>query len=151
MGPCCGCWREIDRPNFGLIYEPANLLLCGQPYGRDTLRKFRPHLMNVYVQNHRLDEQGPLSLTTFCRGEVRFHHLDPWEAGGVDFAAVSSALKDIGYRGLLHDPSSAGDRDRGRGEGVRGAVRTPFSGRCNGAGPVVPTDDQKACGAWAIF
>lgn len=89
---------EIDCPNFGLIYEPANLLLCGQSYGRDTLEKLRPHLMNVYVQNHRLDEQGRNVLTTFWRGDVRFHHLDPWEAGGIDFPVVMSSLKNIGYQ-----------------------------------------------------
>jgi sugar phosphate isomerase/epimerase len=89
---------EIGRPNFGLIYEPANLLLCGQSYGPDTLKKIRPHLMNVYVQNHRLDEHGSNTLTTFCRGDVRFQHLDPWEAGGIDFSLVSSSLKEIAYR-----------------------------------------------------
>src|SRR5262245_35172902 len=91
VGPMLRVLGEIGRPNFGLIYEPANLLLCGQPYGHDTLSKLRPHLMNVYVQNHRLDEGGPHSLATVCRGEVCFHHLDPWEPGGVDFDVVSSA------------------------------------------------------------
>jgi len=88
---------EIDRPNFGIIYEPANLLLCGQSYGADTLAKLRPFLMNVYAQNHRLDPHGPESLTTYCRGEVRFHHLDPWDSGGVDFRDVFAALHEIGY------------------------------------------------------
>lgn len=88
---------EIDRPNFGLIYEPANLLLCGQSYAADTLKKLRPHLMNVYAQNHRLDPNGPEALTTYCRGEVRFHHLDPWDQGGVDFPAVFAGLKAIDY------------------------------------------------------
>ena len=50
---------EINRPNFGLIYEPANLLLCGQSYAADTLTRLRPFLMNVYAQNHRLDQHGP--------------------------------------------------------------------------------------------
>lgn len=92
---------EINRPNFGLIYEPANLLLCGQPYAAATLARFRPHLMNVYVQNHRLDPRGPESLTTYCRGEVRFHHLAPWDAGGVDFPAVLAGLQSIHYEGYF--------------------------------------------------
>lgn len=92
---------EIGHPNFGLIYEPANLLLCGQSYGLDTLTKIRPHLLNVYVQNHRLDEHGSASLTTYCRGEVRYHHLDPWEPEGVDFQVVSSGLRSIGYQGYF--------------------------------------------------
>lgn len=101
VGPMLRVLAEIGQPNFGLIYEPANLLLCGQSYGGDTLERLRPHLMNVYVQNHRLDDAGSASLTTFCRGEVRFRHLDPWEEGGVDFGAVSSGLKGIGYQGFF--------------------------------------------------
>lgn len=93
--------RQIDRPNFGLIYEPANLMLCGQSYGIDTLRKLQPYLMNVYVQNHRLDPQGPVSLETWCLGERRFHHLPIWEPGGVDFPAVMAALREIGYEGYI--------------------------------------------------
>ena len=88
---------EIRQPNFGLIYEPANLMLCGQDYGIKTLQRLQPHLMNAYIQNHRLDPDGPVALPTFCRGEVRFHHLDPWEAGGVDTQAVFQGLKAINY------------------------------------------------------
>ena len=89
----------IDQPNFGLIYEPANLMLCGESYGPDTLRQLAPHLMNVYIQNHRLDEAGPVSLPTYCRGEVRFHHLPIWETGGVDTATVFEGLRDIHWNG----------------------------------------------------
>lgn len=92
---------QIDRPNFGLIYEPANLMLCGEPYGLDALRRLRPHLMNVYVQNHRLDPQGPVSLETWCLGERRFHHIPIWEPGGVDFPEVIAALQAVGYDGFV--------------------------------------------------
>ncbi|MBI3469151.1 MAG: sugar phosphate isomerase/epimerase [Planctomycetes bacterium] len=92
---------EVNRPNFGLIYEPANLLLCGQAYAADTLARLRPFLMNAYAQNHRLDQHGPISLTTYCRGEVRFHHLDPWDSGGVDFQAVFTGLHAIDYDGYF--------------------------------------------------
>ena len=89
----------IGRPNFGLIYEPANLMLCGEPYGADTLQKLAPHLMNVYIQNHRLDADGPFSLPTYCRGDVRFHHLPIWETGGVDTTSVFDGLKKIDWHG----------------------------------------------------
>ena len=92
---------EIDRPNFGLIYEPANLMLCNQTYGADTLRRLQPHLMNAYVQNHMLDPAGPVCLETFCRGDVTFHHLALWETGGVDFEAVFQGLKQIAYDGYF--------------------------------------------------
>jgi len=57
--------------------------------------------MNVYVQNHRLSPTGADELPTYCRGMVRFDHLDPWQPGGIDFVAVCSALKQVGYSGTL--------------------------------------------------
>lgn len=101
VDPMLQVLEQIGQPNFGLIYEPANLMLCGQPYGLETLQRLAPHLMNVYVQNHRLDVAGPVSLETFCRGEVRFHHLPLWEAGGVDYAAVFQALQAVSYDGYF--------------------------------------------------
>ena len=101
VDPSIGWLKRINRPNFGLIYEPINLLICGQSYGVDTLRKFAPYLMNVYVQNHRLDPQGPAALETWCLGTRRFHHIPLWEPGGVDFAEVVAALLAIGYDGYF--------------------------------------------------
>lgn len=93
--------RQIDRPNFGLIYEPANLMLCGEPYGEPALRRLKPYLMNVYVQNHRLAADGTDELETWCRGPVRFDHLPLWESGGVDFDAMAAGLRAIGYDGYV--------------------------------------------------
>jgi sugar phosphate isomerase/epimerase len=92
---------RIDRENFGLIYEPANLMLCGQPYHQSTLQRFAPWLMNVYVQNHRLAPDGPVCLPTRVRGDVRYHDIPLWQPGGVDFAAVLSGLRSIGYEGYI--------------------------------------------------
>jgi len=91
--------EAIGQPNFGLIYEPANLMLCGEDYGPNTLRQLAPHMMNVYIQNHRLDSEGPVSLPTYCCGEVRFHHQPIWEAGGVDTVSVFEGLKEIDWSG----------------------------------------------------
>ncbi|MBI3466704.1 MAG: sugar phosphate isomerase/epimerase [Planctomycetes bacterium] len=93
--------HRVDRKNFGLIYEPANLMLCGQDYGREVLRRLAPWIMNVYLQNHRLNEKGRESLVTWVRGEVRYDLIPLWERGGVDFEEVFAGLKDIGYRGYV--------------------------------------------------
>ena len=34
--------KRVDRKNFGIIYEPANLDLCAQDYGVETLKSFSP-------------------------------------------------------------------------------------------------------------
>ena len=93
--------QQIGRENFGLIYEPANLMICGESYGWETLQRFRPYLMNVYVQNHRLDPAGPAELETWCLGIRRFHHIPMWSPGGVNFTNVVSALQQIGYDGCV--------------------------------------------------
>jgi len=99
--PSIGWLKRINRRNFGLIYEPMNLLICGQSYGLTTLRRFAPYLMNVYVQNHRLDPTGPAALETWCLGTRRFHHIPLWEPGGVNFPEVVTALQAIGYDGYF--------------------------------------------------
>jgi sugar phosphate isomerase/epimerase len=99
--PSIALLKRINRRNFGLIYEPINLLICDQTYGLATLRKFAPYLMNVYVQNHRLDPAGPAALETWCLGERRFHHIPLWEQGGVNFPEAVTALQAIGYDGFF--------------------------------------------------
>ena len=93
--------EAVGRPNFGIIYEPANLMLCGEDYGLDTLRRLQPYLMNVYVQNHANDSRGPEELETWCLGMRRFRHIPIWEPGGVDFPKVAAALREIGYDGFV--------------------------------------------------
>jgi sugar phosphate isomerase/epimerase len=99
--PSIAALKRINRRNFGLIYEPINLLICGQSYGLATLRKFAPYLMNVYVQNHQLDPNGPASLETWCLGVRRFRHIPIWEPGGVNYPEVVTALAAINYEGFL--------------------------------------------------
>ena len=61
------CWRRWTGSNFGIIYEPANWMIAGEDYGRETIKRLGPHLFNVYVQNHRLNPEG--------EGVVK--HLEP--------------------------------------------------------------------------
>ena len=93
--------EAVGRSNFGLIYEPANLELCGEDYGPDAIRRLAPHIFNVYLQNQRLDPAGDDSLDTWCRGTVRFDHVPVWEGGGIDFAPLLDALDGVGYDGYV--------------------------------------------------
>ena len=99
--------RRIGRPNFGLIYEPANLELCGQDYGPATVEKFAPYLFNVYLQNQRLHPQGQQTLSTWCRGEVHLDLIPLWEPGGIDFAPLMETLEKISYTGFVTSHQAA--------------------------------------------
>ena len=93
--------EKVGRPNFGIIYEPANWMIAGEDYGRETLKRLGPRLFNVYVQNHRLNPQGEGVVRTWNRGPVRLDHIGLWESGGIDFDEVFRGLADIQYRGFV--------------------------------------------------
>jgi sugar phosphate isomerase/epimerase len=92
---------KVGRPNFGIIYEPANLDLCGQDFGAETIKRLQPHMFNVYLQNHVLHADGETKLTTWCQGEVSFDQVPIWESGGLDFQPVFETLTDIDYTGYV--------------------------------------------------
>lgn len=93
--------KKVARPNFGLIYEPANLALCGEDYGPEALRAFAPHLFNVYLQNHVPDPDGAKPMETWAQGTI-MSTLRPLDSpGGIDFGAVFRGLKAIDYDGYV--------------------------------------------------
>ncbi len=91
----------VGRENFGIIFEPANWLISGQDYGAAAIRKLRPYIFNVYVQNHRLRPGGEATIKTWTRGDVALDHIGLWDRGGVDYADVFRGLHQIGYRGYV--------------------------------------------------
>lgn len=101
--------KEVGRPNFGIIYEPANWMIAGEDYGRETIQALEPFLFNVYVQNHRLNPDGAAAVTTWSRGPVRLDHIGLWEKGGVRFEEVFAALHEIGYRRYVTVHQAFGD------------------------------------------
>jgi len=97
----------IDRPNFGLVYEPANLEICGQDYGQATIERLGIWIFNVYLQNQILKSDGALTLPTWCAGDVSFDLISVHTPGGVDFGRVFAGLKAIGYDGTVTVHQSA--------------------------------------------
>ena len=98
---CLDVCRRVDRPNFGLIYEPANLALCGEPYGPEAIERLADVIFNVYLQNHTPDPQGTLMMDTWSQGRIptTLHRFtDP---GGIDMEAVILGLKGIDYAGSV--------------------------------------------------
>ena len=105
--------RRIGRKNFGLTYEPGNLEFCGQSYGPETIKRFAPHLFNVYLQNQRLNPAGQSKTMTWCRGEVRFDQIPIWDSSGIDFPVIMRTLEEIGYDGTVtsHQASIGNHRE----------------------------------------
>ncbi|MEM7031881.1 MAG: sugar phosphate isomerase/epimerase [Chloroflexota bacterium] len=93
--------QKVGRPNFGLIYEPSNLALCGQDYGLTTLQRFSPYLFNIYLQNHVPDPEGVKPMPTWTQGEVMSTLRPLDEAGGIDFGQIFQALSVLDYDGAV--------------------------------------------------
>ncbi len=92
---------RIGRPNFGIIYEPANWMIVQEPYGAETIERIRSWIFNVYVQNHRLNPNGEASVKTWKFGDVALDHIGIWEQGGVELEEPFAALRRIGYSGYV--------------------------------------------------
>ena len=87
----------VGRDNFGMVYEPANLELCGEDYGAETIKKLAPHIFNVYLQNQKVKPDGSDVMKTWVRGDVTVDQVPIWEPGGIDYPMIIAALKDVGY------------------------------------------------------
>ncbi len=99
--------RQIDRPNFGLIFEAANLEECRQDYGPATIARLAPWIRNVYLQNQRLNPNGAVTLDTWSHGPICFDIMNIPAAGGIDFSKVFDGLKQVGYEGIITVHQSA--------------------------------------------
>ena len=104
---CVETAQRIDRKNFGIIYEPANLEICGQPYVGEVFDRLLPWLKNVYLQNQILKEDGAVTLNTWCRGPIGFDLIPVHAPGGIDFPAVFEELQRVGYQGPITVHQSA--------------------------------------------
>lgn len=98
---------EIDRPNFGLIFEAANLEECRQDYGPATIERLAPWIRNVYLQNQRLAPDGSVTLDTWTNGPISFDIIDLPDARGIDFQTVFAGLQQTGYEGVVTVHQSA--------------------------------------------
>ena len=110
VADCVAMFARIDRPNFGLIAEPANFMLCGEDYGVEALKPLAPHIFNVYVQNLRVSDTGSSAIET-NHGTVHYERLVIGDPNGVDLPLFCAGLQAIGYEGFVtsNQPAIAGE------------------------------------------
>ncbi|MGE3273223.1 MAG: sugar phosphate isomerase/epimerase family protein [Chloroflexota bacterium] len=103
--------KRVDRPNFGITFEPANLLICGSEYGRRAIERLAPYLFNAYFQNMRITPDGPVTWRSRTGGpEVRAAYAPIGDRTAIDVSEMISALRDVGYDGWfsIHQPLQPG-------------------------------------------
>lgn len=88
----------IDRPNLGINFDPANMILYGKDKPIEALETLRDHVVSVHCKDGVWPEQeGELGSET------------PLGEGQVDIPAFVAKLKEIGYAGPLTIEREAGD------------------------------------------
>jgi sugar phosphate isomerase/epimerase len=103
--------RRVDRPNFGLTFEPANLMLCGSEYGRRAIERLAPYLFNAYFQNMRIVEGGPVVWRPSTGDPVAAEYAPVGDHTAIDVREMIAALRDVGYDGwfTVHQPLQPGE------------------------------------------
>jgi len=113
--------KKINRPNFGLVYEPVNWMDVAKGYGLEPIKSVAPWIVNVYSQNQKVSGAAPANpaanapQVTLESCLARTPQPSPqggapgaasrsialWEAGGIDFDTVFRGLHEIGYTGYF--------------------------------------------------
>jgi sugar phosphate isomerase/epimerase len=102
--------RRVDRPNFGITFEPSNMMICGNDYGPDAIRRLAPRLFNVYFQNMRVSPTAPIIWQTRSRGQVAAEYVPLHDRTAIDVVAMVDTLREVGYDGwfTVHQPLQPG-------------------------------------------
>jgi sugar phosphate isomerase/epimerase len=102
--------RRVDRPNFGVTFEPANLMLCGDEYGRRAIERLAPYLFNAYFQNMRIVPGGPVVWRPTGGEPVAAEYAPVGDHSAIDVREMVAALRDVGYDGWfsVHQPLQPG-------------------------------------------
>jgi sugar phosphate isomerase/epimerase len=103
--------KRVDRPNFGLTFEPANLMLCGSEYGRRAIERLAPYLFNAYFQNMRIVDDGPVVWRPSAGDPVAAEYVPVGDHTAIDVREMIATLRDVGYDGwfTVHQPLQPGE------------------------------------------
>lgn len=101
---------RVDRRNFGITFEPANLLACGEADVNAAVQRLAPHIVNFYYQNVRLDEGGSHRFATRARGAVAIRYVPLDAPSDIPAGPMIERLGRCGYDGwvTVHQPLREG-------------------------------------------
>jgi len=104
--------KIIKRKNFGITYEPANLLACGSNSSLKGLEKLLPYVVNFYFQNIRLDKNGSHEFKTLGNGNVKVKYLPLNDKKGIDIYPLIDFLYKKKYDKwfTIHQPLREGQK-----------------------------------------
>ena len=98
--------NKINRKNFGITFEPANLMACGSDYSITGLKKLLPYLVNFYFQNIILDHHGLHEFKTNAKGNIKVKYVALDNSDGILVHPFIKFLNEMNYKGwfTIHQP-----------------------------------------------
>ena len=101
-----GVAERVGAAGFGITVEPANLLAAGDACGPAEIDLLAPYLVNVYLQNQKIDDDGD-TVIKLRDSSVRMRNL-PLDAGeGINLESLFKGLENVGYDGPVTVHQSA--------------------------------------------
>lgn len=95
--------QDVERPNLGINFDPANMILYGTGDPIEALRLLRPHVLSVHCK----DGDWPPKDKPEALGTER-----PLGQGSVGIPQFVSILRDTGFTGSLNVEREVEDQDQ---------------------------------------
>ena len=89
--------KTINRQNFGITFEPGNLMACGSDFNNNALNQLLPHTENFYFQNIILDKKGKHIFPTTHNGDVKVKYVSLDNSKGLNVFSFLDFLKEKKY------------------------------------------------------
>ena len=105
-------FRDVNRPNLGINFDPANMILYGTGDPIEALGVLAPHVISVHCK----DGDWPPKDVPGALGTER-----PLGQGSVGMERFIAKLKDIGYKAPLNIEREVEDQEQRRAD-IRMAV-----------------------------
>ena len=94
---------EIDEPNFGVLPEPANLLLAGERFHEDMFAPLAGRILGVHVQTLEARPAAADAVRLADGTEVPYVRLPYEQNRQIDFETFFSALRRVGFDGFVNE------------------------------------------------
>jgi len=94
---------EIDEPNFGVLPEPANLLLAGEAFAEDMFEPLAGHVFGVHVQTLEARPDAPDAVRLADGTDVHYARVPYAENRQIDFVTFFAALRRAGFDGCVNE------------------------------------------------
>ena len=89
--------KTINRQNFGITFEPANLMACGSDFNKNALNQLLPYTENFYFQNIILDKKGKHVFPTIHNGDVSIKYVSLDNSNGINVFSFLDFLREKKY------------------------------------------------------